>query len=83
MTTLEILQASQSRERPKLKPSTKNILNYEKSQNLREPVMNGTKILHSNVGPYLFVLPYLLKEEQCEYYNIFLGYYQCGQNPQS
>lgn len=45
--------------------------------------MNGTKILDSNVGPYLFVLPYLLKEEQCEYYNIFLGYYQCGQNPQS
>lgn len=45
--------------------------------------MNGTKILDSNVGPYLFVLPYLLKEVQCEYYNIFLGYYQCGQNPQS
>lgn len=82
MTTLEILQASQSRERPKLKPSTKNILNY-KSQNLREPVMNGTKTLDSKVGPCLFVFPCLLKELECEYYNIFWGYYQCGQNPQN
>lgn len=83
MTTLEILQASQSRERPKLKPSTKNILNYNKSQDLKEPVMNGTKILDWILWVRLFVLPCLLKEVQCKYYSIFLGYYQCGQNPQS
>lgn len=58
------------------KTLTRNILNYKQAQNLWVPVMSGTKILDSGVGPCLFVLPYLLKEVQCEYYNIYLGYYQ-------
>lgn len=58
------------------KTLTKNILNYKEAQNLRDPVMNRTKLLDFSMGPCLLVLPCLLKEVQCKCYSIYLGYYQ-------